>query len=147
MEFHGSVVASFATTILGQITDAGGIPLVAHPERYQACSPRTVEAWRSVGARIQLDATTLTRPSNRGQRARELLQAGMADVVAADNHGDHRTLGTVLRYLSRQAMATTLTQLTVENPQAVLADRPMIGLTPMVLKGRWQDRLRRFFSG
>lgn len=147
VEFHGTVVASFAATILSQIVEAGGIPVVAHPERYQACSPKTVSAWRAVGARIQVDATTLTRPSARGQRARDLLEAGLADVLAADNHGDHRSLATAARYLSRRSAATPLAQLTLENPTAVVEDRPMSDVGGVPLGGRWKDRWRRLLEG
>ena len=41
-----------------------------HPERYAACSVETMTEWRDTGARLQIDATTLTRPTGRGYRAR-----------------------------------------------------------------------------
>ena len=46
---------------------SGSVPVVAHPERYSCCTPQAVERWRELGARMQLDATTLFRSSARGQ--------------------------------------------------------------------------------
>ena len=39
---------------------------------------------------MQVDATTLLSPQARGQRARQLVAAGLADILAGDNHGDER---------------------------------------------------------
>ncbi len=52
VEFPLSVVGEFATSVLRQISQTGVVPLVAHPERYDACTPATVEAWRDAGARM-----------------------------------------------------------------------------------------------
>ena len=88
--------------VLANIAKAGVIPLVAHPERYNGCDPDTIAAWRDVGAKMQVDATELTRPTVRGRRARQLLAAGLADVIAADNHGNRRVVTTGVEYLTEQ---------------------------------------------
>jgi protein-tyrosine phosphatase len=67
VEFRLSVVAHLATRILSEMARAGVIPLIAHVERYGASSPAVIAGWREAGARIQVDATTLTRPTSRGR--------------------------------------------------------------------------------
>lgn len=144
VEFPLAIVAEFAATVLRHMAQAGVTPLVAHPERYDACSPRVVEAWRDAGARIQVDATALTRPTRRGRRARALVAEGLADVVAADNHGDRRTLLTARRYLERRGHAEAARRLTETNPRAVLDDGPMVEVPPAPMRETLVDRLRRF---
>jgi protein-tyrosine phosphatase len=147
VEFPLGVVADFTTRVLERIAAAGVVPLVAHAERYDACSVEVVQAWREVGAKIQVDATTLTRPTTRGRRARALLGAGLADLLASDNHGDGRTMGTGARFLREQAaMAaaeTAANLLTVENPGAVIEDRAMSDVPPIRFSDGLVARLRR----
>lgn len=150
VEFPLSVVGDFTTAVLGRIADAGVVPVVAHPERYAGCGKETVAAWRGAGARIQVDATTLARPTARGQRARALVAAGLADVLAADNHGDSRSVATAVRYLTERAgdagaLAGEL--LTVTNPRAVVHDADLSAVPPIDLGERLVDRLKRFLEG
>ncbi len=150
MEFPLSIVAEFATPVLGRIAQAGVVPVVAHPERYLGCSPRVVAAWREVGARIQVDATTLTRLSPRGRRARELLVAGLADVVASDNHGGRRSIRTAAEYLRTRAVGSVdevVSRLTVDNPRAVVEDREVTDVPPVEIREGVIARLRRVLGG
>lgn len=147
VEFPLMIVADYARRMLAEITRGGLVPLVAHPERYQACTPAAVAAWRAAGARTQVDATTLTRPTTRGHRARQLLAAGLADVIAADNHGDARSVRTGAEYLTKRGGAMQVQLLTRHNPTAVIDDADMQPVPPLRLKERWRDRLRRFGQG
>ena len=147
VEFPLMILAEFAARMLAEIVRGGLVPLVAHPERYQACSPVTVTAWRAAGARTQVDATALTRSTTRGHRARQLLSAGLADVIAADNHGDARSLRTGVEYLEKRDGAMQVRLLTRDNPHAVIDDSDMRAVPPLALKERWRDRLRRFSQG
>lgn len=147
VEFPLMVLANVVQMLLTQISEAGLIPLVAHPERYQVCSPSTVTAWRDVGARMQVDATTLTRPTTRGHRARQLISAGLADLIAADNHGDARSILTGAMYLKRHNGVMQAQHLTQFNPTAVIEDSAMQPVPPLPLKERWRDRFRRFAQG
>jgi protein-tyrosine phosphatase len=147
VEFPLSIVGQFATAALGQMTRAGVIPIVAHPERYQACSPAVVAEWRAVGARIQVDATTLTRPHLRGRRARALLELGLADVLAADNHGDHRSLRTAADYLNARGAGSSTGRLTSENPGAVLTNGDMQAVDPVALPPGLGERIAKLFGG
>jgi len=94
VEFPRMVAFDTVCTALARVVEVGLHPLLAHPERYTCCSPEAVARWREIGARMQVDATTLLTPQSRGQRARALVIAGLADIVAADNHGDERSIGT-----------------------------------------------------
>ncbi len=149
VEFPLTVVGEFATGVLRQISQTGVVPLVAHPERYDACTPATVEAWRDAGARMQVDATALTRPTTRGHRARQLVAGGLADVVAADNHGDRRTMVTAVRFLrdhSTEAGGATeaaVARLTAENPRAVIDDSQTVDVPPVKIREGLLSRLRR----
>jgi protein-tyrosine phosphatase len=143
VEFPNAVVADFAGGVLAHMVDAGAIPIVAHPERYRCCSVETIMGWRNAGAKIQVDATTLTRPTGRGRRARELLAAGLADVLAADNHGDTRTLKTGVAYLADRGGANQARRLSEDNPRAMIEDREVVDVTPLELKGGLVERLRR----
>jgi protein-tyrosine phosphatase len=147
VEFPLGVVAEFTTRVLERIAAAGVVPLVAHAERYDACSVEMVQAWRGVGAKIQVDATTLARPTTRGRRARALLTAGLADLLASDNHGDGRSVRTGARFLREQTEAaaaeTVANLLTVENPKAVIEDREMSDVPPIRFSDGLVARLRR----
>lgn len=123
-----------APAALSALVQAGVVPLVAHPERYHLCTIRDFGHWRALGAYLQVDATTLTRPTSRGDMARTLVQGGLADVLAADNHGDRRSLATGLHYLVGRRAEDAAHLLTTENPKAVLEDREMARVPGVALK-------------
>lgn len=143
VEFPLGVVTGFATTVLAQIARSGVVPVVAHPERYDECSAAVVRAWREVGAKIQVDGTTLVRPGVRGRRARELVEQGLADFLASDNHGGRRTVATGRAYLEELGHAAVARLLTEENPRAVVEDRHLVPVPPVELKGGVLERIRR----
>ncbi len=116
--------------------------IVAHPERFWRCSVAHIAGWKHLGARLQLDATALTRNNPRGHRARELLRAGLADVVAADNHGGSRSVAGAFEYLSRRGQHEAARRLTVDNPRAVIEDREMMSLGRVAVGTRIGDILR-----
>ena len=55
---------------------------------------------------MQVDATTLTLPRSRGDRARDIVRHGLADILAADNHGDERNVATALDWLGEHEGAS-----------------------------------------
>ncbi len=148
VEFPLTIVPHFAGTVLHQMTLAGRIPIVAHPERYEACSPAAVSEWRRMGARIQVDATTLTRPHSRGRKARALLEAGLADLVAGDNHGDSRSVRAAEDFLNTHGGDQVAATLTTVNPGAVVRDEPMTLVPPFAFRGgSLASRIARLFRG
>jgi protein-tyrosine phosphatase len=129
------------------VVEAGLLPLLAHPERYTCCSPEAVARWREIGASMQVDATTLLTPQSRGQRARALVAAGLADILAADNHGDERSIGTGRQFLEVQDGAEQADLLTRVNPRAILDDAPLTPVPPVELRRSWVQKIRQLLEG
>ena len=69
VEFPRLVAADAVTNALTRVRDTGITPVLAHPERYGCCSVEAVAFWRTLGTRMQVDATTLLSPQARGQRS------------------------------------------------------------------------------
>ncbi len=151
VEFPVSVVGEFATRVLREVARVGPVPVLAHPERYDACSPEAVREWRVAGARMQVDARSLGRPTTRGHRARQLISAGLADVVAADNHGDGRSLLSAVESLRQRSGGGSLAEealqlLTHLNPMAMTRDWELKAVPGLPIAERWTDRVRRFLA-
>jgi hypothetical protein len=96
---------------------------------------------------MQVDATTLLSTQSRGQRARALVSAGLADILAADNHGDDRMIATGRKFLEAQDGAEQAELLTVLNPRAILDDEPLVPVPPVEIRRTWMQRLRRLLEG
>lgn len=128
VEFFLSVSEDNALSLLSSLSGTEAVPLVAHAERYRQCSVRTVSKFRELGAKVQVDATTLTRSNHRAKAARRLLGAGLVDLVAADNHGDDRTVRTAVEFLEEDGSADVARLLAVANTQAILDD---VDMTPV----------------
>ena len=147
VEFPHGVSPASATKVLRQMVRAGVIPLVAHPERYYQCDVPAVRAWKEEGARVQLDANAFTRSGRRASQARNYLEAGLVDVLAADNHGDNRSLAGGRRFLDQRGFELQGELLTVKNPSAVINDQEMEEVPAVRLRGSWVNRIRRALEG
>jgi len=146
VEFPRLVTSRTVGEALRLVVDLGLMPLLAHPERYACCTPDAVERWKSLGVIMQVDATTLLLPRTRGERARELVAQGLADILAADNHGDERSVATAREALREQKGAVQAELLTVQNPRAILEDRPVAPVPPLQLRVSLMSRLRSLFD-
>jgi protein-tyrosine phosphatase len=147
VEFPRLVAQDTVVNALTQVLQQGLIPLLAHPERYSCCSPEAVRHWRALGARMQVDATTLLASQARGQRARQLVTEGLADILAGDNHGDDRTVASGARFLQAQDGAEQVDLLVVKNPGAILQDAPTSPVPPLRLRESWMRRIKQFLEG
>ena len=147
VEFPRMVAYDTVTIALGRVVDAGLLPLLAHPERYTCCSPDAVARWRELGACMQVDATTLLSTQSRGQRARAIVAAGLADILAADNHGDERSIATGRKFLEAQDGAEQAELLTVLNPRAILNDGSLIPVPPIEIRRSWMQKIRQLLEG
>jgi len=147
VEFPRMVAFDTVSTALHRLVEAGLIPLLAHPERYTSCSPEAVTRWREIGAKMQVDATTLLSPQSRGQRARALVSAGLADILAADNHGDDRSIGTGRLFLESQDGAEQGDLLTRVNPRAILDDGTLLQVPPVEIRRSWFQKIRHLLEG
>lgn len=146
VEFSRLVADATVQTALAQVARCDLVPVLAHPERYSCCTPEAVRRWKgATGALMQVDATTIVAPRTRGERARQLLAAGLADLLAADNHGDDRSLATAREALRERGAAQAILLLE-QNPAAILADGPTESVPPVRLKDRLLDRIRTLFD-
>lgn len=117
------------TEPLGQILEAGYIPLIAHPERYSAVfrAPAIVGPWLDMGCHIQITGGSLSGSfGSRAQSAAEyLLHNDMVCCIASDAHGTSRRSNFLLdaydhltvRYSRRYAQS-----LMWENPMRICTD-------------------------
>lgn len=147
VEFPYGVAPMAAAKALRQMVHAGVIPIVAHPERYYQCDVQTVRVWKEDGARIQLDANAFTKTGKRAHQAREYLEAGLADILAADNHGDRRSLVGGRRFLEQRGYEVQADLLTVKNPAVVLNDEEMEDVPAVRFRGSWVHRIRKTLGG
>jgi protein-tyrosine phosphatase len=147
VEFPRLVARDTVINALSRVLDTGMVPLLAHPERYSCCRPDSVAAWRELGARMQVDATTLLSPQKRGERARDLISHGLADILAGDNHGDDRSVAAGFRFLVAQEGESQAELLVVSNPAAILKDAALTAVPPLRIKRTWMQRIRQILEG
>lgn len=146
VEFPRMVAAEIVARALRDVMQHDLVPVLAHPERYSSCSVASVRAWRELGAVMQVDATTLTMTSNRGDRARDIVRAGLADILAADNHGDDRSVAAALEWLAEHEGAEQALLLLETNPRAILDDRALYEVDPLPIRDSLWGRMRRLFA-
>ena len=147
VEFPRLVPYETVTNALTQVVDLGLIPILAHPERYSCCSVAAVRRWRALGAKSQVDATTLLSSQARGQRARQLVSEGLADILAGDNHGDDRTVATGAQFLRAQDGFDQVDLLVRRNPAAILEDGELHPVPPLRIRQSWMSRIKQFLEG
>jgi protein-tyrosine phosphatase len=143
VEFRMTVRPDRAAALVLEVAKSNVVPIVAHPERYRNCSVDDFAGWKALGALLQVDATTLSHRGPRGETARKLVEAGLADLAAADNHGDGKSVAAALRFLSDRGHADVGRLLVIENPRAVLDDRELISPGPIRLTTRLSEIVRR----
>lgn len=147
VEFPHLVSRLTVQASINNVLEIGLLPLVAHPERYACCNPDSVNGWREQGARMQVDATTLLSSRSRGKRARALVSNGLADIIAADNHGDGRLMSITVDVLSGRGGEVQADLLARFNPQRILEDAELHPVPPLPLSvASWWDRIRAVFD-
>ena len=146
VEFNRMVPAEIVTRALGDVMRTGVVPILAHPERYASCSMDTVRAWRELGSVIQVDATAMTLPRRRGDRARDLVLAGLADILAADNHGDVRNVATARDWLVAHEAGDQAELLLETNPRAILDDMSTYEVDPVPTRKSIWRAMRRMLG-
>lgn len=149
IEFTRMTTAQAVGGAIAHLRGYGLVPVVAHPERYVTATVAVGTWWREQGAVLQLDAMTLIQPTRRGERARALLAAGQADLLAADNHGDQlRTLAMPHRWLSEAGGEGVIVAdlLTTVNPARILDDAPLDPVPACRLRTSLLAKLRVWFE-
>ena len=147
VEFPRTQVPASAAAELFRIRMSGVVPLVAHPERYWGCTADMVREWRRVGAAIQMDATMLLGRSPMSKLARELLEEGLVDIFASDNHGDTRNLAGPYQWLVEIGAAEQAEVLTRKNPALLLDGEPLLPVEPIPKERGMIGRLRELVRG
>ncbi len=142
VEFTRLAAGRSVSAAVEQLVASGLVPLVAHPERYAACTPSMIAHWRVLGALTQVDANTLFEGTTRGRRARGLLAEGLADVLAADNHGDKRSLAIPWARLVEAGFRDEAQLLMRDNPAAILSDKQCVVVPPLEIPVSLLSRLR-----
>lgn len=147
VEFPRTGIPPRASQELARIRDSGVVPIVAHPERYWGVSVTVVREWRALGAVMQVDVAPLLAQGERGRMARLLLEQGLADMLASDNHGDARALGPARDWLLELGAAEHAALLTERNAARVLAGEPVEPVPPLRLPRGVVGRLRELLLG
>lgn len=144
VEFTRGGLPRGATTELRRIARMGRTPVLAHPERYFGCTAEMVREWRKFGVVIQTDASVLMGRGAPSELARQLLSLGYIDILASDNHGDQRSLGSAREWLKQRASDEHVELLTTVNATNLLNDDEMVPVPPVGL-GVF-GKLRRLFG-
>ena len=147
VEFGRLLPAEAGVEALKRLAAQGIVPVLAHPERYAVCSVPLARAWVAAGALLQVDATTLLAESKRAERARELLAAGCASIIASDNHGDGRGLAVAVEWLENHGGRHQARLLAFDNPAAILADAAVAPVPPLRVRRSWYSMLKSFVVG
>jgi hypothetical protein len=79
--------------------------------------------------------------------ARSLLEAGLVDCLASDNHGDRRSLAAARVWLEEMGANEHAQILTHSNAARVLANEPPIPVPPLQLGRGMFRRLRELLFG
>lgn len=92
-EFYFNESFGFMEETLSGIASHGYRPIIAHPERYRTIqhTPHRAQAWVDQGFVMQLNKGSLLGTfGNRAEAtANELLDLGLAHLIASDGHGCH----------------------------------------------------------
>lgn len=117
---------------LEQVQTAGGVPLVAHPERYFCVQrdPAQVYGWLEMGCYTQINKGSLFGRFGRGAAwaADWLLHYDLVTCTASDGHQPHIRrpyLGDVRDYLIDRYGRRLAARLTEENPARILGDETL----------------------
>jgi protein-tyrosine phosphatase len=145
VEFPRGGVPAGAAAELRRLRGAGSVPVLAHPERYWGCTVEQVAAWKSAGAVIQMDTAGLIGAGRIAAVSRTLLEAGLVDLFASDNHGDARSLATARDWLLEVGTPEQAELLTRTNARRLLDDEPLVRVPPLPRRRGIFGRLREMF--
>ena len=132
-EFYFDERYSFMDEMLHALSEAGYIPVVAHPERYEAIQrdPLVLDRWFRRGYVLQLNkGSVLGAFGSRVRRtAHTILDAGLAHVIASDAHSaSHRTpnMAPLLEWLEHNLDADYARILVEKNPGRLIRGETMV---------------------
>lgn len=132
---------------LSRIRSSGVVPVLAHPERYWGCTPKKVYEWRQAGAVIQMDTAGLLAKGRIAKMSRQLLELGLVDLLASDNHGDTRSLATARDWLLEVSTPEHADLLTRANARRLLENETLAPVPPLPEVTGIFSRFRELFLG
>jgi protein-tyrosine phosphatase len=147
VEFPLSGVPEQGGAELSRIRSSGVVPVLAHPERYWGCTAAKVYGWRQAGAVIQMDTAGLLGKGRIAKISRQLLELGLVDLFASDNHGDTRSLATARNWLREVSTPEHADVLTHTNARRLLDGEPMAPVPPLPPDTGIFARFRELFLG
>jgi protein-tyrosine phosphatase len=132
-EFFFNESSSYMSQTLHALADAGYKPVVAHPERYKAVQKniRLLQFWFDSGYVIQVNKDSLLGAFGPQVQecANNIIQAGMAHVIASDAHSSYRRtthMGGLQRWANDYCNPDYFRILTQRNPARLVEDRSMV---------------------
>jgi protein-tyrosine phosphatase len=146
VEFPRGPLPSGTDQELARLRKSGVIPVIAHPERYGGASLELIRAWRVAGAVVQTDTAYLLGDGERAALAKGMLQEGLIDILASDNHGDSRALASAKAWLDDIGARDASKLMTTVNPQALLSDQVLVPVPPVKLEKGMFSMLRQLLS-
>lgn len=151
VEFPFMTVPPQSQRVLQRLVAAGVVPVIAHPERYAGVSPDSTlpEQWRSTGARLQVNAGSLTgRYGPQPQAiARALLERGAVDYVCSDYHARGRpATEAALQWFTDVGAGEQGDLLMVVNPTRLLGGEGPLPVPPVVVRRTLAERVRRLWG-
>lgn len=147
VEFPRTAIPPRAADELARLRASGVVPVLAHPERYWGCTLDDIRSWRDAGAVIQLDAAGLLGSEAMARLARQMLEHGLADCIASDNHGDARSQLAARLWLEEIGAAEQAQVLTRANPARLLERHPMLPVAPVRVRRGMLGRLKELVLG
>lgn len=134
-EFYFNESFGFMDSTLQKIAAAGYTPVVAHPERYEAVQwdPERLWGWANQGFVFQLNKGSVlgTLGFRAEQAANELLELGLAHLLASDAHNcDRRTTNMegLRRWAEECCDPECAHMLLSKNPGRILNGQPVVAL-------------------
>jgi len=131
VEWAGMTVPPNSTPEVYRLRMSGVVPVLAHPERYRGVTLELVEEWRGAGAVTQVDSAMLFGRAPMCRFARAMLQHGLVDCIASDNHADARSLASARRWLEELGAPEQARLLTETNPARLLAGQGVLPAEPV----------------
>ena len=144
VEFTRGGLPRGASNELRRLARSGRTPILAHPERYFGCTLQLVREWRALGTVIQTDASVLMGRGMPADLAKAMLEEGLIDILASDNHGDGRSLGAARDWLEERGAEEQMDLLLRANAERVLRDKDPLPVPP--LRAGLVGRIKRFFG-
>lgn len=137
IEFSFDTDGAEETAVLQSVRQAGYVPLVAHPERYQCVQedPELINLWKKMGCLFQVNRGSLLGRFGEVPRlvAWELVGRGFATAVASDAHSATRRtpwMRDIREELARRISPNAAAWLLEENPRRIINDERLPSAEP-----------------